>query len=217
MFGRLVRCSVFALTLSVVACSPATPQPNATETAVDQVLGQSVVVTAPPDPPDLTGWNVTLVTPADDPGAARLAAGVRRAVHEAGGRVAEVWAQPGENGVREAVEQAMSASPEVIVGVGDKTVDDLALISAGTLQQQFLVVGAQFAEPTENATSVVWPGATSRGSFEPPDDTLKPEVLTEDNGYLATQAGFSSILEDTTGVVLRLQITPPTPSNSRVN
>lgn len=170
-----------------------------------RVAGDTVTATAPQSPPDLSGWNVTLVTPSQDSGAARLASGVRDAIRVSGGTVAEVVAASGLDGVRTAVDEAVGQRPDVIVGVGENTVDVLTIVTAGLLNQQFLVVGAQLAEPTENVTSVVWPGATSRGSNEPPDGALSPDALTSENAYAATQAGFDSILSDTTGVVIHLE------------
>jgi hypothetical protein len=51
-----------------------------------------------------------------------------------------------------------------VAGAGIGVIDAFSLLTAQHLAQEFLVVGAQLPEPTENVTSVLWPGALLRGS-----------------------------------------------------
>jgi hypothetical protein len=57
---------------------------------------------------------------------------------------------------------AIEMGPDLIVSAGNDLVDPLALVTASHLTQQFLVVGAELAEPTGNVTAVDWTGASGR-------------------------------------------------------
>ena len=52
--------------------------------------------------------------------------------------------------------RAMDLNPDLVISAGNELVDPLALVTANHLDQQFLVVGAELAEPT--ATSPLPPG-----------------------------------------------------------
>ncbi|GAB3950548.1 hypothetical protein GCM10027614_51150 [Micromonospora vulcania] len=61
------------------------------------------------------------------------------------------------------ITKAMDLGPDLIVSAGNELIDALALVTPNHLAQQFLVVGAELAEPTHNVTSVDWSGASFRG------------------------------------------------------
>ena len=65
----------------------------------------------------------------------------------------------------DAVDQALRAEADVIVGIGPAVVGAIDLASAANLDTSFLVLGTQLAEPTENVVAVVWPGADERAVF----------------------------------------------------
>jgi hypothetical protein len=112
--------------------------------------------------------------------------------------------EEGADPVGAALDGALGARPDLIVGLGDGVVDVFSFESAQLLDQQFLIIGAQLAEPTDNVTAVVWDGATSRGAAAGSDGELSDASVTEDRGEDAFEAGLASIQDGTTGVVLRL-------------
>lgn len=59
---------------------------------------------------------------------------------------------------------ALVDEPDVVVVLGGNVLSALDRVSASNLGQQFLVLGAQLPEPTENVTAVIWPGADARAS-----------------------------------------------------
>ncbi len=90
-----------------------------------------------------------------------------------------------------------------MIGAGAGVVDEFAYATAAHLDQQYLVVGAQLGEPTENVTSVVWTGATFRGTGIT-DDEQDASAVTEDRALDAVSAGVASILQGLTGIVVSL-------------
>jgi hypothetical protein len=48
------------------------------------------------------------------------------------------------------ITEAIALSPDLIVSAGNALVDPVALVTASHLDHQFLLVGAEFAEPTAN-------------------------------------------------------------------
>jgi hypothetical protein len=112
--------------------------------------------------------------------------------------------EDGADPVGAALDRALGARPDLIVGLGDGVVDVFSFESAQSLDQQFLVVGAQLPEPTDNVTAVVWDGSTSRGSAAGPDGELDDASITEDRGEDAFEAGLASIQDGMTGAVLHL-------------
>src|SRR5258705_7120265 len=61
------------------------------------------------------------------------------------------------------ITKAVEMGPDLIISAGNGLIDPLALVTASHLPQQFLVVGAELAEPTHNVTAVDWSGASFRG------------------------------------------------------
>ncbi|EOD67187.1 hypothetical protein [Amycolatopsis vancoresmycina] len=47
----------------------------------------------------------------------------------------------------------MKLAPDLIISTGKDLVDALALVTASHLDRQFLVLGAELAEPTANVTA----------------------------------------------------------------
>ncbi|QPZ38023.1 hypothetical protein [Paramicrobacterium chengjingii] len=93
---------------------------------------------------------------------------------------------------------AAAGDADVVVVVGTALLASLDSASAQLLDQQFLVIGGQLPEPTENVTAVVWSGADARvpGSEIPGNlvATL-PEAVT---------AGLAVISDGGSGMVYTL-------------
>ncbi len=76
-----------------------------------------------------------------------------------------------------AVLRAVDAEPDLVITVGNHMVDPLAAVSPTALHQQFLVVGAEIAEPTSNVTAADWTGGGFRGEGPRSVEPLRPGDL----------------------------------------
>ena len=102
----------------------------------------------------------------------------------------------------DAIVKAMKLQPDLIVSAGNDLIDPLATVTANHLDQQFLVVGAEVAEPTENVTAVDWTGASFRGEGLGASSTYDPDSFTPERCGAAVRAGVAAVLHDLTGIVL---------------
>jgi hypothetical protein len=187
-------------------------QPHPAPTAVGE-LGAGFEPSAPPSPeatidPAAGSWDdvhpsagfrVVLLSTAENRPAKTLAASVRR------------WADAEHVSLREvkagrdliaAIVRAMDEKPDLIVTVGDSLVDPLATVTANHLDQHFLVLGAEVAEPTHNVTAVDWTGAAFRGEGLGTSSHYDPATFTPARGDRAVRAGVAAVLNDLTGIVL---------------
>ena len=94
--------------------------------------------------------------------------------------------------------------PDLIVSAGNDLVDPLAMVTPNHLSQQFLVVGAELAEPTHNVTAVDWSGASFRGEGLGMSSTYDPDSFTAERCAAAIRAGVAAVLNDLTGIVIWL-------------
>jgi hypothetical protein len=149
------------------------------------------------------GYRVVAVRAAGDPTADVIVAAIEEWASDNG---AELELRVGEDadGIDEQIVTASEQGPDLVVGVGAGVVDVFALLTSQLLDQQFLVVGAKLAEPTENVTSVVWPGAGFRGTGITPEADADPSAVTPERAREAMTAGFASIRLGVTGVVVSL-------------
>ncbi|WP_030436336.1 hypothetical protein [Actinoplanes subtropicus] len=76
--------------------------------------------------------------------------------------------------------------------------------TTGHLGQQFLVVGAEVAEPTANLTAADWSGASFRGEGLGASSTYDPGTFTAERCGAAIRAGVAAVLHNLTGIVLWL-------------
>jgi hypothetical protein len=98
--------------------------------------------------------------------------------------------------------EGMELNGDLIVSVGDGLVDALATVSANHLDRQFLVVGAEIAEPTANVTAVDWTGAGYRGEGLGTAAEYDAGSFTPERASEAVRAGAAAVLSGLTGVVL---------------
>src|SRR5262249_31834872 len=103
------------------------------------------------------------------------------------------------------ISEAMALKPDLIVSVGNTLVDPLALVTANHLAQQFLVVGAEVAEPTVNVTAADWDGASFRGEGLGLPSAYDPASFTSERAGRAVRAGVAAVLHGLTGIVLRIR------------
>jgi hypothetical protein len=102
------------------------------------------------------------------------------------------------------ISKAMALSPDLIISAGNDLVDPLALVTPNHLDQQFLVIGAEVAEPTENVTAADWTGAAFRGEGLGMPSAYDPATFTGERVGRAIRAGVAAVLNDLTGIVIQL-------------
>lgn len=103
-----------------------------------------------------------------------------------------------------AILRAIDLHADLVVSAGDTLVDPLAQVTASHLEQQFLVVGAELAEPTVNVTAADWSGASFRGEGLGASSDYDPSTFTPARAGAAVRAGVASVLSGLTGIVVWL-------------
>ncbi|MFT4287234.1 hypothetical protein [Nocardioides sp.] len=100
------------------------------------------------------------------------------------------------------IQGAIDAEPDLVISVGDGLVDPMALVTASNLETEFLIVGAEIAEPTENVTAADWTGAAFRGEGLGKPDSYDPTSFTPERIGRAVRAGVAAVLHSITGIVV---------------
>ncbi|HEY0247502.1 MAG TPA: hypothetical protein VGC45_04485 [Gryllotalpicola sp.] len=184
------------------------PEPSAVG-----VVGPGFVPTATPSPEATVepvagswrgvhpskGYRVVLLTAGDDAPTRELVAAVRDWAHDEDVALRTVRAD-GE--LVDGIVRAMKLEPDLIVSAGNELVDPLATVTASHLDQKFLVVGAEVAEPTANVTAADWTGASFRGEGLGMSSGYDPGTFTAARCGAAVRAGVAAVLTGLTGVVL---------------
>jgi hypothetical protein len=145
------------------------------------------------------GYRVVLLTAGDDEPTLALVAAVREWADDEGVDLRTVTA---DGDLIDGIVRAIDLNPDLIVSAGNDLIDPLALVTASHLDQQFLVVGAEVAEPTHNVTAVDWTGASFRGEGLGTSSTDHPDSFTAERCAAAIRAGVAAVLHDLTGIVL---------------
>jgi hypothetical protein len=192
--------------------------PHAKPTAVGALGAGFVDAKAPPAPESTItprpgswdrvrpskGYRVVLLSAGADAPTRTLAAAVKQWAGQVHASLKTVAAKdPGA--LVASISEAMSLKPDLIVSVGNRLVDPLALVTANHLSQQFLVVGAEVAEPTENVTAADWTGAGFRGEGLGMPSAYDPASFTDERAGRAIRAGVAAVLNGITGIVIRLR------------
>ncbi len=102
---------------------------------------------------------------------------------------------------------AMAGSADIIVTAGNGLVDPVAVVSAnyaGEDPQQFLVLGAEVAEPTSNIAATDWQGSAYLGEGVPEADYYHPAAVTAPRAYAALRAGAAAVLSGYTSLIVRI-------------
>jgi hypothetical protein len=149
------------------------------------------------------GYRVVLLRAGDDTPTRTLATAVSQWADEVDADLRTITAQrPREYVAR--ISEAIDLHPDLIISVGNGLVDPLALVTANHLDQPFLVVGAELAEPTVNVTAADWTGASFRGEGLGLPSAYDPRSFTAERAGRAVRAGVAAVLHGVTGVVLRI-------------
>jgi len=145
------------------------------------------------------GYRVVLLTSGDDAPTRALVAAVRDWADEEDVDLRTV--QAGGNLI-DGVVAAIDLRPDLVVSAGNALVDPLATVTANHLDQRFLVVGAELAEPTHNVTAVDWEGASFRGEGLGTSSAYDAASFTVERCAAAVRAGVAAVLSDLTGIVV---------------
>lgn len=151
-------------------------------------------------------YDVVLLSPGkygadDDAQTATLAAAVRSWAADEGVTVTDV--EPASaDGMTDAVLEAVADRADLVISVGNAMVDPVAAISPSALHQQFLVLGAEIAEPTSNVTAADWTGAGFRGEGLGASSHHDPSTFTPERAGRALRAGVAALQHDLNGTVV---------------
>jgi hypothetical protein len=149
------------------------------------------------------GYRVVLLTAGSDTATRTLTRAVTDWADREDASLKTVTAtHPGEYIDR--IREAMALEPDLIISAGNALVDPLALVSANHLDQHFLIIGAELAEPTYNVTAADWPGASFRGEGLKMSDSYDPATFTNERATRAVRAGVAAVLNGITGIVIRV-------------
>jgi basic membrane lipoprotein Med (substrate-binding protein (PBP1-ABC) superfamily) len=102
------------------------------------------------------------------------------------------------------ISAAIKQAPDLVISAGNDLVDPLTMVTPSHLDQQFLVVGAELAEPTANVTAADWTGASFRGEGLGMSSTYDPATFTSERAARAVRAGTAAVLNGLTGIVIWL-------------
>ena len=152
-------------------------------------------------PPD--GYRVVLITAGDDAQVATVAAAVEGWAGAAGVEL-DIEHAAHDDEVEDQINAAVEQQPDLVIGAGDAVVDVFTLLTPQHLDQRFLMVGVELPEPTENVSSVIWPGAAYRGSGVGTSGDIDPASFTPERADEAVKAGVASVLHGLGGIVVSL-------------
>ncbi len=208
-----------AIAVLVTGCSSADDwsRPHADPTPIG-ALGPGFVPTPTPSPeatisPSPGSWDsvhppkgyrVALLTTGDDAQTKTLVTAVQDWAKDEEVSLKTVTAA-GPSEYIDRITEAMGLAPDLIISAGNHLIDPLAMVTPNHLDQQFLVVGAELAEPTGNVTAADWTGAAFRGEGLGMSSNFDPASFTPARATAAVRAGVASVLTGHTGIVLWLR------------
>jgi hypothetical protein len=149
------------------------------------------------------GYRVVLLTAGEDAPTTTLAGAVTRWAEQEHVSLKTVTAADAGQSVSR-IGRAIDLAPDLVICAGNDLIDPLALVTPNHLRQQFLVIGAELAEPTENVTATDWTGAAFRGEGLGMPSAYDPATFTRERAARAVRAGVAAVLNDLTGIVIRL-------------
>jgi hypothetical protein len=215
--GTLAAAAATAVLLTGCNSADDWSRPHAKPSSVGNLGPGFVDPTAPPAPeatisprPDSwdgvhpsKGYRVVLLTAGNDPQTKVLVTAVTQWAEEEQVSLRTVTATEPDQFIPR-ISTAIGLAPDLIISAGNDLVDPLAMVTPNHLDQQFLVVGAELAEPTENVTAADWTGASFRGEGLGMSSTYDAESFTPERAAAAVRAGVSSVLNGLTGIVIWL-------------
>ena len=151
------------------------------------------------------GYQVVLITAGDDAQVTTVAAAVEGWAKAAGVDL-DVEHAAHDDDVEVRINAAVERAPDLVIGAGDDVVDVFTLLTPQHLGQRFLMLGVELPEPTENVSSVIWPGAAYRGSGVGTSGAIDPASFTPERADEAVKAGVASVLHGLGGIVVSLPL-----------
>jgi hypothetical protein len=149
------------------------------------------------------GYRVVLLTAGDAPQTNTLVTAVQAWAKQEHVSLKTVTATAPDQYISQ-ITKAIDLAPDLIINAGNDLVDPLAMVTPNHLDQQFLVVGAELAEPTANVTAADWTGASFRGEGLGMSSSYDPDSFTPERAAAAVRAGVASVLSGLTGIVIWL-------------
>ena len=152
---HLLTCTVaLAVLCSTAACGRATAGAGTTTATVPAATAPA----AAPAAGRTTGLSLVLVTArpqAEDRDTATAITALTAVADELGADL-DVLQSTSPDEVERTVTEAVEIAPDLVLGLGDETLPAIDGAAATNLDQQFLLLDATPAEPTDNLTSVVF-------------------------------------------------------------
>ncbi|MEZ7003643.1 hypothetical protein [Streptomyces sp. AD55] len=146
-------------------------------------------------------YRVVLLTAGEDRQTRTLVSAVKKWAEEVRAGLRTVTATKPDEFVPR-ISDAIAMRPDLIVTAGNDLIDPLALVTPHHLDQQFLVIGAELAEPTANVTAADWSGASFRGEGLGMSSSYDPASFTSERAGRAVRAGAAAVLTGLTGIVV---------------
>jgi hypothetical protein len=220
--SRTIAALAVAALIPVVAGCGATDAspapPAATSPTADATVGTDFYDEQNPPPPEGTitpspgswdqvhptgGYRAVLVLMGTDPQTTTLVDAINAWADEESVSLEHIVVA-GHDEIIDKVEHAIDLKTDLVISAGNDMVDALATITAAHLRQDFLVVGAELAEPTYNVTAADWAGASFRGEGLGASSTYDPATFTPERAARAIRAGTAAVLSNHTGIVVWL-------------
>ena len=217
-----VAASVVVVAGTLSGCTVANTHTGATRVPVDvsdvRPLGAGFLGSNPTPSPEATvspargswdgvvppaGYRVVLITAGDDAQVTTVAAAVEGWANAAGVDL-DIEHAAHDDEVEDQINAAVEDQPDLVIGAGDAVVDVFTLLTPQHLDQRFLMVGVELPEPTQNVSSVIWPGAAFRGSGVGTSGEIDPASFTPERADEAVKAGVASVLHGLGGIVVSL-------------
>lgn len=180
-------------------------------------LGPGFVTPSAPPPPGGTmtpsptswdgvhvpaGFTAVLLSTDDTPAARHLTTAVTRWAADNDVTLTRVRAHR-QAGYVGAIQRAIDLHPDLVISAGDPLADPMALVTSAWLDQDFLLLGSELAEPTYNVTAATWEGTSARGGAGagvPPDLS----TFTVERAGRALDAGVAAVLRGWSGYVVEV-------------
>lgn len=181
-------------------------------------LGAGFVTPSAPPPPGGTmtpsagswagahppaGYHVVLLSSDEDAQTKTMAGVVKAWAGKAGVKLTRVPAHRPSRYIA-AIQKAIDIKPDLVIGVGQRLADPLALVTASWLDQDFLLLGSELAEPTYNVTAAIWQDGSYRGGASETAATYDPKLFTPARINRALTAGIAAVVSGYDGYVVKV-------------
>jgi predicted small lipoprotein YifL len=102
------------------------------------------------------------------------------------------------------IQKAVDLHTDLVISAGDALAEPLAVVTSSWLDQRFLLLGAELAEPTYNVTAAVWPGTSARGGGSGSAWQHDASTFTAERAGRALDAGVAAVLQGYSGYVVQV-------------